>query len=77
MFFPPINCPGAFKRGAAPLFISSPLEQILIRAYGIKLFERGIKGVSISTQTDTNNTFCFLNLPAPRHSFIIRMNPWY
>jgi hypothetical protein len=39
---------GEFKRERAkpPLIFSPPLEQILIRASGKDLFERGIKGVS-------------------------------
>jgi hypothetical protein len=48
---------GVGGEGASPPLLSfPPLEQILIRAYGIDLFMRGTKGASINEQPDANNT---------------------
>jgi hypothetical protein len=49
---------GEYSREGAspPLIFSPPLEQILLWGYGINLFERGTKGVSIDEQLNANST---------------------
>jgi hypothetical protein len=64
---------GDFRREGTspPLIFSPPLEQLLIRVYGINLFERGIQGVSIDEQPNVNSTIRLLILPVKSSWYII------